>query len=59
MEKIIPKQKYYENVANTIIQNLRKRQMEGYYCPDRISALEKALELIPKGASIGWGRLRA
>ena len=55
MEKIIPKQKYYENVANTIIQNLRKRQMEGYYCPDRISALEKALELIPKGASIGWG----
>lgn len=53
MEKV--KQKYYENVANTIIQNLSKRQMEGYYCPDRISALEKALELIPKGASIGWG----
>lgn len=55
MEKTLSKQKYYQNVANTIIQNLSKRQMEGYYCPDRISALQKALELIPKESSIGWG----
>jgi len=55
MEKINPKQKYYENVANTIIKNLTKRQIEGYYCADKKSALNKALELIPKGASIGWG----
>ena len=50
-----PKQKYYENVANTIIKNLEKRQIEGYYCKDKKSALKKALELIPKGSSIGWG----
>ena len=55
MEKTLSKQKYYQNVANTIIQNLSKRQMEGYYCSDRICALQKALELIPKGASISWG----
>lgn len=55
MENLLPKQKYYENVANTIIKNLSKRQIEGYYCPDSASALKKALELIPKGASIGWG----
>lgn len=55
MEKALAKQKYYENIANTIIKNLSKRQMEGYYCPDRISALQKAIDLIPKGASIGWG----
>ncbi len=55
MEKLNPKQKYYENVANTIIKNLTKRQMEGYYCPDKKSALKKALELIPEGASVGWG----
>lgn len=55
MEKSIHKQKYYENVANTIIKNLSKRQIDGYYCPNRLSALHKALELIPKGASIGWG----
>ena len=55
MEKICHKQKYYENVASTIIKNLNKRQIEGYYCADRISAIQKALELIPDGASIGWG----
>ena len=55
MQKELPKQKYYENIANTIIKNLEKRQIEGYYCPDKKSALKKALELIPKGSSIGWG----
>lgn len=49
------KKKYYENVANTIIKNFSKRQIEGYYCPDRKSAVQKALKLIPKGARIGWG----
>lgn len=55
MEKSLPKKKYYENIANTIIKNMEKRQIEGYYCPDSASALKKALELIPKGSSIGWG----
>ncbi len=55
MEKKLPKQKNYENVANTIIQNLNKRQIEGYYCLNRESALKKVLEIIPKGSSIGWG----
>lgn len=50
-----PKQTYYENIASTIIKNLEKRQMEGYYCPDSASAVQKALELMPKGSSIGWG----
>ena len=34
---------------------MKKRQIEGYYCNDRKSGLAKALELIPKGASVGWG----
>ena len=55
MDKLLPKQKYYENVANTIIKNLSKRQIEGYYCKDKESAVKKALELIPKKASVSWG----
>ena len=55
MKQSIPKKEYYENVANTIIKNMEKRQIEGYYCPDKESALQKALGLIPKGSSIGWG----
>lgn len=50
-----PKNQYYENVASTIISNLKKRSMKGFYCPDKESALAKVKELIPEGASIGWG----
>ncbi len=50
-----PKKQYYENTAATIIKNLEKRQMKGYYCPDAASVLQKIKELIPDGASIGWG----
>jgi len=56
MGNLSPKQKYYENVANTIIKNLSKRQIEGFYCSDSKSAVKKALELMPKGSSISWGR---
>ena len=55
MENKNSKQKYYENISKTIIKNLKKRQIEGYFCEDKISALQKSLELIPKGASISWG----
>lgn len=55
MEKKLPKQENYKNLANTIIKNLEKRQIEAYYCEDKASALEKALKLIPKGSTIGWG----
>ncbi len=49
------KKKAYENAANTIIKNLAKRQMEGYYCDTKEDALKKALELMPEGSSPGWG----
>lgn len=55
MQDLIVKQKNYENIAKTIITNLKKRQIEGYYCKDKVSALNKVLDLIPKGSSIGFG----
>lgn len=55
MDNLFPKQKNYENVANTIIKNFSKRQIEGYYCSNKKVALEKALELMTKGSSVGWG----
>lgn len=50
-----PKKKYYENAAGTIIKNLKKRRMEGFYCATKEEAVKKALELMPEGSSIGWG----
>ncbi len=46
---------YYEKRGHALVKNLKSRHFDAYYCPDRMSALEKALELIPKGASVGWG----
>lgn len=45
----------YKNAANTIINNLNKRNMEGYYCDTKEDALKKALEIIKEGSSVGWG----
>lgn len=50
-----PKKKYYENVARTIIENLKKRDMEGYYCDNKEKAVETVLGLMPTGSGIGWG----
>ena len=47
--------KYYEKRAQVLVKNLKSRHFDAFYCPDAASALEKALELIPEGASVGWG----
>lgn len=49
------KQKYYEKRAKILIKNLQSRHFEAYYCPDKTTALTKALELIPEGSTVGWG----
>lgn len=50
-----PKQKYYEKRAQVLLKNLSSRGFEAYYCADKAQALDKALKLIPQGASVGWG----
>jgi len=39
----------------TVAAALQKRNMEAYYCPDKASALAKALELIPEEDVVSWG----
>ena len=46
---------YYEKRGNILVKNLRSRHFDAYYCDNREEALKKALELIPEGASVGWG----
>lgn len=50
-----PKKTMYEKKAQQLIKNLKARHFEAWFCPDRESALEKAMELIPDGVSVGWG----
>lgn len=42
-------------LADKVIKGLESRNMSGYYVETKEDALAKALELIPEGASIGWG----
>lgn len=44
-----------ELLAETVIKGLKSRNMTGYYAASKEDALAKALELIPKGASVTMG----
>ena len=50
-----PKNKNYKNLAATVIKNLEKRQIEGYYAPDKNMAIELLRSMIPEGSTIGYG----
>lgn len=52
---MLPKETANELLANTIIQKMQKKNMEGYYCATSEEAVEKALSLMPEGSSITWG----
>lgn len=47
--------KYYEKRGAILVKNLKSRHFDAYYCATKEEALAKALELIPKGATVGWG----
>ena len=50
-----PKEICCEKRGKTLVKNLQSRHFEAYYCANKEAALKKALELIPEGATIGWG----
>ena len=46
---------YYQKRGQLLVKNLQSRHFDACYCEDRATALEAALSLIPKEASVGWG----
>lgn len=46
---------YFAKRGQVMVKNLRSRHFDAYYCENKEEALVKALELIPEGASVGWG----
>ena len=50
-----PKEMAYERRGGLLVKNLESRHFEAYYCKTKEEALQKALELIPVGSSVGWG----
>lgn len=50
-----PKQQYYENLADTLIEKFNKRGIEGYYCENKEEALLTAKRFLTPGCSVSWG----
>ena len=46
---------YFEKRGQILVKNLRNRHFDAWYCDTKEDALAKVLELIPEGATIGWG----
>ncbi len=47
--------KVYEKRGQILVKNLKSRHFDAWYCGSREEALNKALELIPKDTTVGWG----
>jgi len=52
---LTPKEIRNERLAERIIKNLKRRNMEAFYCPTAAEAVKKVSELIPDGSSVTWG----
>ena len=50
-----PRKQYYEKRARVLVNNLRARHFDAWYCESRDAALRQALSLIPAGSTVGWG----
>ncbi len=49
------KKKYYAKRGAVLVNHLKSRHFDAYYCDNKEEALQKALSLIPEGDTVGWG----
>lgn len=52
---MLPMKNFYEHQSHTLIQNLRKRNMAGYYCETKEEAVTLALSLIKEQSTVSFG----
>ena len=50
-----PQEERNERLAKTLIKNLQRRHIKGFYCPTGKEAVRKVSELIEDGNSVTWG----
>lgn len=50
-----PKERYNALLAQKLIEEFEKRNMEGFYCKTKEDALQKVLEMIPKDSLVSCG----
>ena len=50
-----PTELYYQKRGEILVNHLKSRHFDAWYCATKEEALAKALELIPEGSAVGWG----
>ncbi len=50
-----PLEERNQKLAEKMIKNLKRRNMEAFYCPTGKNAVEKVSELIADGSTVTWG----
>ncbi|MBR5402284.1 MAG: lactate utilization protein [Treponema sp.] len=50
-----PVKKLFDLQGPKVVESLKKRNFEAYYCSDKESAVKKILEIIPANHSVAWG----
>lgn len=50
-----PKKQAYKTLANTMIKNFGKRNIEGFYCDTKEEAVTLAMNLMKEGGTVGMG----
>ena len=50
-----PQEERNQKLAERMIKNLNRRNMEAFYCPTGKEAVKKVSELIADGSSVTWG----
>ncbi len=50
-----PKECYHALLTQKLLEELKKRNMEGFYCETKEDAVKKVLELIPKDSMVSCG----
>ena len=50
-----PTQTYYQNLADTLIKNLQKRQIEAHYCPTSAEAVALADSMVLPNSTVSFG----
>lgn len=50
-----PQEERNQKLAERMIKNLNRRNMEAFYCPTGKEAVMKVSELIADGSTVTWG----
>lgn len=50
-----PAQTYYQTLADTLIKNLQKRQIDGFYCPTSAEAVTLVNDMIAPDSTVSFG----